>query len=172
MAKLSELINQYTVTIDSTLTALSPDEVRVYGEQGQKWLVVVTTTSGRSITVPFFYPKTHVVKPADNKYHPRYGADISIEPPSGPGAVLSDDWWYRYGQPVKPRVDEVASKCANLVFLMSGIADFEGYCEQLGLNNDSIKALAAYNEAVALVAAITVFLADTYDLFVNAEVDI
>jgi hypothetical protein len=172
MAKLSELINQYTVTMDAVLSALDANDLKFYPAGMQKWLVTITTNSGKAITIPLYYPKTHVVKPSNNKYHPRYGADISVDAPGGIGTIMDDEWWYAHGQPIKPRIDELASKCADLAFFMRDVESYEEYCQLKGVNEELLKNFLLYQSDQAAYAALVDFLGDQFDLFVNAEVDI
>jgi hypothetical protein len=179
MAKLSQLINQYTVTFTATRSReFTEFETQFYGPESQKWEVIVSTIpaqSGdpsRSVTGTLFFPKSHVIKPSDNKYHPRYGADIAVETPAGIGTQLSEEWWYKYGLPIKPRLDEVAIFFGDMAFSMQNINSFDDYCTLKKLDNDSLRANQQYLKDLATLDSLKVFLGAAYDLFLNAEIDI
>lgn len=172
MPKLSELINQYTVTTEYELAALDLNDLRFFEPGTHKWLYTVTTNSGKSITVPLYYPKTHVVKPSNNKYHPRYGANVSQEIPGSIGQIMTEEWWYRYGQPVKPRLEELASRCADLAFFMRDVESYEEYCQLKSIDPELLKSYLQYQADSAMYLALQDFLGDQFDIFVEAEIDI
>jgi hypothetical protein len=88
------------------------------------------------------------------------------------GNFMPDEWWFSYGRPIKPTVSDVARVFADLAFAMQDVHSFDDYCALKGLDSDSRRAYNRYQSDLLTCANLQTLLGTSYDLFVEAEVDI